>query len=198
MEPDHSVAALDDDGGQVPYDIPQPGTDRHREMRQALADALALTRLQAEVLARLQEADVAGDDESVLLCHAELDHVMARMTEAEQVRVGARPALAAGNDLMCAGCGEAAEPVYDKPRLLGYRCTHCGWEGDDPAARDDQKRAEALDNARGAVEQAVERVADAVGILDHRGKKAKEEGIAVLRSVQADLAALDKRLRKTP
>jgi predicted RNA-binding Zn-ribbon protein involved in translation (DUF1610 family) len=197
MQSDHSVAELADDGGQVTYDIPRPGTDRHRAVGQALADALALARLQAEVLVRLQEADEVGDDEAALLCHAELDHVMARMAEAEQVRVGSKPALAAGNDLMCAGCGEAAEPVYEKPRLLGYRCTHCGWEGDDPAVRDEQKRAEALGQARVAVEQAVERVGDALGILGHRGKKAKEEGSAVLRGLQADLAALGKRLRKT-
>jgi predicted RNA-binding Zn-ribbon protein involved in translation (DUF1610 family) len=197
MQPDRSVAALADDGGQVTYDIPRPGTDRHRAVGKALADALALARLKVEVLVRLQEADEAGDDESVLLCHMELDHIMARMTETEQVRVGSRPALAAGNDLMCASCGEAAEPVYEKPRLLGYRCTHCGWEGDDPDARDEQKRAEALGQARVAVEQAVERVGDALAILEHRGRKAKEEGGAILRGLQADLAALGKRLRKT-
>ena len=197
MQPDHSVAALADDDGQVTYDIPRPGTDRHRAVGQALVDALALAQLQAEVLVRLQEADESGDDEAVLLCHAELDHVMARMAETEQVRVGSRPALAAENDLMCAGCGEGAEPVYEKPRLLGYRCTHCGWEGDDPAVRDEQKRAEALGQARVAVEQAVERVGDALGILGHRGRKAKKEGVAVLRGLQADLAALGKRLRKT-
>ena len=205
MLPDRSVVALADDGGQVTYDIPRPGTDRHRAVGQALADALALARLHAEVLVRLQEADEAGDDESVLLWHTELDHVMASMAETEQVRVGSRPALAAGNDLMCAGCGEAAQPVYEKPRLLGYHCTHCGWRGDDPAVRDEQKRAEALGQTRIAIEQAVERVGDALGILDHRGKlgildrrgkKAKEEGVAVLHGLQADLAALGKRLRK--
>jgi hypothetical protein len=196
MQPDHSVATLADNGEQVTYDIPRLGTDRHQVLRQALADTLALARLQAEVLVRLEVADGAGDDESVLPCHAELDHVMARMAETEQVRVGTRPALAAWNDLMCTGCGEAAEPVYEKPRLLGYHCTHCGWGGDDPAVRDDQKRAEALGQARVAIEQAVERVGDALGILDHRGRKAKKEGGAVLRGLQADLAVLGERLRE--
>jgi len=196
MQPDHSVATLADTGEQVTYDIPRLGTDRHQALRQALADTLALARLQAEVLVRLEVADEAGDDESVLPCHAELDHVMARMAETEQVRAGNRPALAAWNDLMCTGCGEAAEPVYEKPRLLGYHCTHCGWGGDDPAVRDDQKRAEALGQARVAIEQAVERVGDALGILDHRGRKAKKEGGAVLRGLQADLAVLGERLRE--
>jgi hypothetical protein len=198
MQPDHSAVALADDGGQATYDIPRPGTERHRAVRQALADALALARLQAELLVRLEKADEAGDDESVALCHAELDHVMARMAELEQVRVGQRTELAAGNDLACAGCGTAAEPVYEKPRLLGYRCTHCGWKGDDPAALDEQKRAEALGRARAGVEQAVERVGDALVILDHRGKKAREEGVTKLSELQADLAALDKSLRRIP
>jgi hypothetical protein len=178
MQSDHSVAALADDGGQATYDIPRPGTDRHRAVRQALADALALARLQ-----------------TVVRCHAELDHVMARMAETEEVRVGRR-AVAAVNDLACAGCGAAAAPVYELPRLLGYRCTHCGWKGDDPAALDEQKRAEALGQARVAVERAVERVGDALAVLGQRGKKAKEEGVTKLRELQADLAALDKCLRK--
>src|ERR1700761_7133906 len=196
MQLDRSLAALANDGEQVTYDTPRPGTDRHRAVGQAVADALALARLQAEVLVRLQAADEAGDDESVLLWHTELDHVMARMAETEQVRVGSRPVRAAGNDLMRVGCGEAAQPVYEKPRLLGYRCTHCGWEGDNPAVRDGQKRAEALGQTRIAIEQAVERVGEPLGILDRRGKKAKEEGVAVLHGLQADLAALGKRLRK--
>ena len=197
MLTDRSVVALADDGGQATYDIPRSGTERHRAVRQALADALALARLQVEVLVRLQEADEAGDDESVLLWHTELDHVMARMAETEQVRVGSRPALTSGNGLMGAGCSEAAEPLCERPTLLGYRCRYYGWKGDDPAVRDEQKRAEALGQARIAIEQAVERVGDALGILDHRGKKAKEQGVAVLRGLQADLAALGKRLRKT-
>ena len=122
---------------------------------------------------------------------------LARMAKTKQVCVGSRPTLAAGNDLVCARCGEAGEPVCERPTLLGYRCTYYGWKGDHPAAQDEQKRAEALGQARVAVEQAVERVGDALGILDHRGKKAKEQGTAVLRGLQADLAALGKRLRKT-
>ena len=115
---------------------------------------------------------------------------------AKQVRVGSRPVLAAGNDLVCARCGETGKPVCERPTLLGYRCTY-GWKGDDPAAQDDQKRAKALGQARIAIEQPVERVGDALGILDHRGKKAKEQGVAALRGLQADLAALGKRLRKS-
>ena len=93
MQPDHSVATLADNDEQVTYDIPGLVTDRHQALRQALADTLALARLQAEVLVRLEVADEVGDDESVLPCHAELDHVMATMAETEQVRVGNRSAL---------------------------------------------------------------------------------------------------------
>jgi|ERR1700761_6982563 len=121
----------------------------------------------------------------------------ARIAETKQVRVGSRPTLAAGDDLVCARCGETGEPVCERPTLLGYHCRYYGWEGDDPAVRDEQKRAEALGQARIAIEQAVERFGDALGILDHRGKKAKEQGVAALRGLQADLAALGKRLRKS-
>ena len=183
---------------QAAYDIPRPGTDRHRAVRRALTDALTLARLQADVLARLEEADQAGDREAVVLCHAELDRVMTAIAETEQVRTGVRAELTGENDLACAGCGATAGPVYARPRLLGYRCPECGLEGDDPAARDDRKRAAALDAASTAVEQAVQRVGDAVVIFDHRGKKAREEGITALRGLQADLIALGKRLGKTP
>src|ERR1700740_2614300 len=105
MQLDRSLAALADDGEQVTYDTPHPGTDRRRAVGQAVADALALARLQAEMLVRLQAADEAGDDESVLLWHTELDHIMARMAETEQVRVGSRPVPGAGHGLKCVGRG---------------------------------------------------------------------------------------------
>jgi hypothetical protein len=89
--------------------------------------------------------------------------------------------------------------VCERPTLVGYRCRYYGWswKGADPAVQDEQKQAEALGQTRIAIEQAVERVGDALGILDHRGKKAREQGVAVLRGLQADLAALGKRLGKT-
>ena len=110
------------------------GQERRRAVQRALADELQLARLQADVLVRLDEADQAGDNEAVLVCHAELDHVMTRMAEAEHVRAGAGAALTDENDLICAGCGAAAEPQYETPRLLGYRCSRCDWVGDDPTA----------------------------------------------------------------
>jgi hypothetical protein len=173
-----------------------PAHERHRAVRRALADALQLARLQAEVLVRLGEADRAGDDEAVLRCHAELDHVMARMAEAERVRTGARTASPEENDLICAGCGAAAEPVYETPQLLAYRCPGCGWTGDAPAAQAQRRRAEARDAATAAVERAVEALGDVLAILDHRGKKAREEGISALRVLHDDLAAVDSRLHK--
>ena len=172
------------------------GHERRRAVQRALADELQLARLQADVLVRLDEADQAGDNEAVLVCHAELDHVMTRMAEAERVRAGAGAAPPDENDLTCAGCGAAAEPQYQTPRLLGYRCSGCGWVGDDPAAEADRRRAEAKDAACTAVGRAVGSVGDALAILGHRGKKARDEGIGALRALHDDLAAVDGRLRR--
>jgi hypothetical protein len=192
---DSSAAAADDqliaDGDSVPEQ------ERRRAVQRALADALQLARLQADVLVRLDEADQAGDDEAVLRCHAELDHVMTRMAEAERVRAGAQVAPPGENDLICAGCGAAAEPWYQTPRLLGYRCSHCDWVGHDPAAEADRRRAEAREASSAAVERAVETIGDALAVLGHRGKKARDEGIGVLRGLHDDLAAVDSRLRRT-
>jgi hypothetical protein len=193
VQSDNTSAALAGTAGQ---DGPLSGADRHRAVQRALADALQLARLQIHVLVRLDEADQAGDDEAVLSCHAELDHIMARMAEAEQVRTGER--VAAGeNELSCVGCGAAAEPVYDKPRLLSYRCTHCGWEGEDPAAQAERKHAEALDAAAAAVGRAAGVIGDTVAVLGRRGRQARTEGVNTLRGLQAELAAIDRRLRKT-
>jgi hypothetical protein len=169
------------------------GQDRQRP----LADALALAQLQVDVLVRLDEASQARDDEAVLRCHAELDHVMARMAEAERVRTGALVAAAEGNDLMCASCGTAAQPVYETPRLLGYRCTGCGWRGDDPAAQAKHRRDQARDAAAAAVGPTVRGIGNALAILEHRGRKSREEGIHALRLLHKDLAVVEGRLRRT-
>jgi hypothetical protein len=187
-----SPAALTGDDRRSTDDL-----ERYRAVHRALADELQLARLQAEVLVRLDEADQAGDDEAVLRCHAELDHVMARITEAERVRSGVQNALPGVNDLICVGCGSAAGPVYQTPRLLGYRCTDCGWTGDDPAAQAERRRAEARDAAAAMVERAVQGIADALVILDHRGRKARDECAGVLRDLREDLATVDGRLHRT-
>lgn len=174
-----------------------PEGERRRAVRRALADALQLARLQVRVLVRLDEADRAGDDEAVLRCHAELDHIMVRIAEVERVRAGARLTPRGENDLICAGCGVAAEPVYQTPRLLGYRCTRCGWTGDDPAAQQERRRAEARDAAAASVERALDGIGNALAILDHRGRKAREEGVSTLRVLHEDLATVDGRLRRT-
>ena len=173
------------------------GQERRRAVQRALADELQLARLQADVLVRLDEADQAGDNEAVLVCHAELDHVMTRMAEAEHVRADAGAAPPDENDLICAGCGAAAEPQYETPRLLGYRCSRCDWVVDDPTAEADRRRAEAKDAACTAVERAVESIGEVLAILDHRGKKARDEGMGTLRALRDDLAAVDGRLRRT-
>ncbi len=165
-------------------------------MQRALADAAALARLQVDVLVQLTEADRAGDDEAVLRCHAELDHVMARMAETELVRSGAR-ATVPEDDLICAGCGAAARPVYETPRLLSYRCVGCGWTGDDPAAQAEQRRAQAREAAAAAVERAVQEIEDALLILDHRSKKTRAEGTRKLRLLHKDLAVVEGRLHRT-
>ena len=170
--------------------------ERYRAVHRALADELQLARLQTEVLVRLDEADRAGDDEAVLRCHAELDHVVARISEAEQVRSGAQNALSETSELICVGCGAAAGPVYQTPRLLGYRCTHCGWTGDDPSAQAEQRRAEARDAAAAVVDRAIEGIADALAILGHRGRKARDECAGVLRDLHEDLATVDGRLHR--
>ena len=174
-----------------------PVQERRRAVRRALADELQLARLQADVLVRLDEADRAADDEAVLVCHAELDHVMTRMAEAERVRAGAQATPPDENDLICAGCGAAAEPQYETPRLLGYRCSHCDWAGDHPTAEDDRRRAEARDAACEAIERAVQSIGDALTVLGHRGKKARDEGLGALRALRDDLASVDARLRRT-
>ncbi|HEX4832596.1 MAG TPA: hypothetical protein VH478_16045 [Trebonia sp.] len=188
-------AGTDLQDGPLPGAGRLAGAERHQEVQRALADALALTRLQAELLVRLQAADRDGDDDTVLRCHAELDHVMARMSEADQARNGALAAAEASNDLACAGCGAAAEPVYEKPDLLGYRCTGCGWQGDDPAAQAGRKHAEALAAAAQAAQRAVPLADEALASLARRGKQAHADGIATLRKLHADLSAADRRLR---
>lgn len=175
---------------------PGPEQERHQAAQWALANATQLAHSQLEVLARLDKADQAGDDESVLRCHAELDHVMALVAEADRVRVGVRTAPTGESDLICAGCGSAAEPVYETPHLLGYRCTRCDWAGDDPAARAQRLRAEAQEASAELVGQAARAIANALVILEHRGKKAREEGTAVLRVLREDLAAADSRFRR--
>ena len=98
MDPEDSPAVL-------------TGPERHRAVRRALADALQLSHLLAEVLVRLEQADRTGDDDTVLRCHAELDHVMAQIAAAERVRTGEQAASLEDNDLFCAVCGAAAEPI---------------------------------------------------------------------------------------
>lgn len=183
-----------------PQDSPAAltGPERHRAVQRALADALQLSHLLAEVLVRLERADRAGDDETVLRCHAELDHVMARIAEAERVRTSEQPLSLEDNDLICAGCGAAAEPMYTTPQLLGYRCAGCGWTGDDPAAQADRRRTAARDAAAASVARAVDGIGNALAILDHRGKKAREEGLHALRQLREDLAAVDDRLHAVP
>jgi hypothetical protein len=68
--------------------------------------------------------------------------------------------------------------------------------GDDPTAEADRRRAEAKDAACTAVGRAVESIGEVLAILDHRGKKSRDEGMGTLRALRDDLAAVDGRLRR--
>ncbi len=193
---DTSVGSPQDTGPDVRAGT-LAGSGRYQEVRRALADALRLARLQADVLVRLDEADRAGDDGAVLRCHAELDHIMARMAEAEQVRTGAPMAPERENDLVCAGCGEVAEPLYERPRLLGYRCGRCVWRGDDPAAQAERDRAVALGAAAESVHSAVRVLDDVLPVLARRGRRARTDSASAVRDLLAKLSAVDRQLRKT-
>lgn len=58
-------------------------------------------------------------------------------------------------------------------------------------------RAEAMDAAATAVERAAQDIADALAILGHRGRKARDECTALLRDLNDDMATVDGRLRRT-
>lgn len=170
-------------------------SERRRVVRRALAEALQLTRLQVGVLVRLEQADEAGDDAAVLRYHAELDDLMTRLAVIDRVRTGVRTELPDETELSCAACGAVTEPEYETPRLLGYTCGACGWRGDDPEVQEERRRAEALESAAKTVERAVPALEDALIILDRRGKKARADGVAALRSVHETLDQAGKRLR---
>lgn len=170
-------------------------TDRHRTVRRALADALQLTRLQVGVLVRLDEADEAGDEAAVLRYHAELDDLMTRLSILDRVRSGVRDQIPDEIDLGCAACGAVAEPVYETPRLLGYRCDACGWTGDDPSVVAERRYDEARDFAAGATERALTGLNDAMETLSRKGKKAQQEGLAALDTVRETLDQATRRLR---
>jgi hypothetical protein len=170
-------------------------TDRQGAVRRALAEALQLTRLQVGVLVRLDEADEAGDEAAVLRYHAELDDIMTRLSIIDRVRSGVRGPLSDETDLSCAACGAIAEPVYETPRLLGYKCDACDWMGDDPSVVADRRHDEARDFAAGATERALVGLKDAMETLTRRGRKAQQEGLAALDTVRETLDQATKRLR---
>ena len=172
-----------------------PRADRQRVVRQALAEALQLTRLQVGVLVRMEEADQAGDDAAVLRYHAELDDIMSRLAVIDRVRTGARTNLPNETELSCSACGAITEPVYETPRLLGYTCGACGWSGDDPAAQIERRTDEARDFAAKTVQRAAPALRDAMETLGHRGKKERQEGMTALAALDENLQQAASRLR---
>jgi len=169
--------------------------DRQQAVRQALAEALQLTRLQVGVLVRLDEANEAGDEPAALRYHAELDDLMTRLTTIDRVRTGVQPELPDGTDLSCSACGAITEPVYETPRLLGYTCGACGWTGDDPAVQAERRSEEAKDFAAKTVQRSVPALRDAMETLSRRGKKDRQEGAAALAGLRESLEQAAKRLR---
>jgi hypothetical protein len=170
-------------------------------MRRAWAEALELSHLQVEVLTQLHDADRRADDAEVRRCVAALDHVMAQVAAAEQVRKnlgGDDAALdedgAALDELACAACGALAQPVYDAPRLLGYRCARCDWTADDPSAQAAQRLDAARTAAAGEVRHAAAAIGSALANLRQRRKKQHEQGLHDLEAVLASLDAVVKRV----
>jgi hypothetical protein len=175
-------------------------------LRRAWSDALELANLQVEVLTQLHEADRQADDVEVQRCVAALDHVMAQVAAAERARtnVGEDASGDASDDASddaatldeptCVACGTLAQPVYDPPRLLGYRCPRCEWTADDPVSQ----AAGRLDAAKDAAIDEIRQAPGAIGagldnVRQRRKKQQHEEG---LRELEAVLASLDTVLKR--
>ena len=177
-------------------------------VRRAWADALELANLQVEVLTELQEADRRGDDVEVQRCVAALDHVMGQAEAAERVRrkLGVEAPGDDGEDLddaapldepTCVECGALAQPLYDPPRLLGYRCPRCDWTADDPAAQAARRLDAARDGAVAAIRQAAGAVEAALaGVRQRRKKQQHEQGLRDLEAVVAILDPAAKRVAR--
>lgn len=171
--------------------------DYSPSLRRAWAEALDLANLQVEVLTQLHDADRRGDDAEVRQHVAALDHVMEQIAAADRVRRNLREDVATADEPACAVCGALAEPVYDPPRLLGYRCPRCEWTADDPVSQ----AAGRLDTARDAAIDAIRQASGAVGaalgnVRQRRKKQQHEQGLRDLEAVRATLDAAAKRVAR--
>lgn len=175
--------------------------------RRAWAGALELANLQVEVLTQLHDADQRGDDVEVQRCVAALDHVMGQVAAAERVRgkLGADGPPDAGegwedsaalDEPACVECGALTQPVFDPPRLLGYRCPHCHWTADDPAAQAAGKLDAARDAAISAIRPAPAAIEKALAGVRQRRKKQHEQGLRDLEAVAASLDTAVKRVAR--
>ena len=182
-------------------------------LRRAWSDSLELANLQVEVLTQLHEADRRADDVEVQRCVAALDHVMAQVAAAERARKNAGAEASGASDdasdaasdgasdnaamldePTCVECGTLAQPVYDPPRLLGYRCPRCEWTADDPVSQAAGRLDAAKDAAIDQIRRAPEAIGAAVGNLRQRRKKQQhEQGV---RELEAALASLDTVLKR--
>lgn len=169
-------------------------TEYSPSARRAWADALELANLQVEVLTQLHDADRRADDAEVRRCVAALDHVMAQVAAAERVRKDLGEDEAALDEMACVGCGARAQPVYDAPRLLGFRCPRCEWAADDPVAQAAQRLDAAKDAAAGQVPQ----VAAAIGaaLVNLRQRRKKQQSLHDLEALTASLDAAARRVRR--
>lgn len=180
-------------------------------LRRSWAHALELANLQVEVLTQLHEADGRADDVGIQRCVAALDHVMTQVADAERLRRKLsedppRPASDADSEQAatvdaatvdaatvdepaCVACGALTQPVYEAPRLLGYRCPRCDWSADDPMSQ----AAQRLDAAKDAAVEAIRKAPDAIGaaLVNVRERRKKQQHERGLRDLEAAVANLD-------
>ena len=97
----------------------------------------------------------------------------------------------------CIACGTLTQPVYDAPRLLGYRCPRCDWTADDPMSQ----AAQRLDAAKDAAVEAARKASDAiaaalVNVRERRKKQQHERGLRDLEAAVANLDTVAKRVTR--
>jgi hypothetical protein len=192
-DPNAAPAESGDRRGAVDDD---PSLERHYALQRALADGLQLAELQVEILQRLTAADHDGDEAAIQRYHAELGHIMSRVADVERVRTGTDPTQSEMGHVACASCGSLAEPTYETPRLLGYRCP-CGWTATDPAAQTTAKNVQAKEAAILLIDRILPTLQATQVTLGRRGKKAHQDGLSTLRRVHDELTAASNRIHAT-
>ena len=176
--------------------VHEPEHDQDEQADPAATDAAAVIRQQdlaralAGVLADLDEAGRDGAAAQAAGCHAQADHLMAELAEADEVRHGVRDRTAG---LDCAACGSVAEPVIDT-QLVGWRCPVCSWHGEEPAVHDQRRRAKAADALIDACATALTGLDAALDDLGHRDKRRRQQAITRLSDLRTELTTAHSRV----